>query len=323
MFDEASLVPDAVWTVANGGLTDGEPMWFAWGQPERNSGRFYEVNFGKLEHRWDHRRIDSRTSRFANKELMQQWHDDYGEDSDYYRIRVLGLPPSADELQFIDRGRILAAMQREPQCLADDPLICGVDVSGGESAWNVCAFRRGLDARTLPRIRIPGEHTRDRGVLVARLAEVLKDQRPSHKVAAMFIDIAFGAAIYERLRALGFNNVFEVDFGLTHTPDRAKANMRAYMWDRMKDWLLKGAIPEEEKMLLDLSSPGYAVNRSKKLVLESKAEMRKRGLASPDDGDALALTFAQAVAPVEKESSDEDDEFTGISMPGRQGAWMR
>jgi hypothetical protein len=198
-----------------------------------------------------------------------------------------------------------------------------VDVSGGESAWNVCAFRRGLDARTLPRIRIPGEHTRDRGVLVARLAEVLKDQRPSHKVAAMFIDIAFGAAIYERLRALGFNNVFEVDFGLTHTPDRAKANMRAYMWDRMKDWLLKGAIPEEEKMLLDLSSPGYAVNRSKKLVLESKAEMRKRGLASPDDGDALALTFAQAVAPVEKESSDEDDEFTGISMPGRQGAWMR
>src|SRR5580765_221284 len=47
------------------------------------------------------------------------------------------------------------------------------------------------------------------------------------------------ARSYERLRALGFNNVFEVNFGLTHTPDRAKANMRAYMWDRMKDWLLR------------------------------------------------------------------------------------
>jgi hypothetical protein len=58
MFDEASLIPDKVWTVAMGGLSDGEPMWFAWGQPERNSGRFYEINFGKSEHRWNHRRFD-------------------------------------------------------------------------------------------------------------------------------------------------------------------------------------------------------------------------------------------------------------------------
>ena len=67
MFDEASLVPDKVWTVAQGGLTDGEPMFFAWGQPERNTGRFYEINFGSQEHRWNHRTIDSRQSRFTNK----------------------------------------------------------------------------------------------------------------------------------------------------------------------------------------------------------------------------------------------------------------
>jgi hypothetical protein len=48
-------------------------------------------------------------------------------------------------------------------------------------------------------------------------------------VAAMFIDMAFGSPIYERLRALGFNNVFETNFGLVQTPDRSKANMRAYM----------------------------------------------------------------------------------------------
>jgi hypothetical protein len=326
MFDEASQVPDAVWTVAKGGLTDGEPIWFAWGQPERNTGSFYEVNFGKEEHRWNHRRIDSRTSRFVNKPLMQEWLDDYGEDSDFYRVRVLGLPPTADELQFIDRGRILTAQKRAPQVLPDEPLICGVDVSGGGSAWTVCAFRRGLDARSIPRIRLTGEQTRNRDTVVGILSNVLGDQRPGRKVAAMFIDIAFGAAIYERLRALGFSNVFEVDFGLTHTPDRAKANMRAYMWDRMKDWLLKGAIEADEKLMLDLSSPGYGINRSNKLVLESKAEMRKRGLASPDDGDALALTFAQPVAPAEKETPDEDEEFTGISggmMGGRPGGWMR
>jgi hypothetical protein len=202
-----------------------------------------------------------------------------------------------------------------------------VDVSGGGAAWNVCLVRRGLDARTIPRIRIPGEHTRDRSVLVARLAEILRETRPDRKVTAMFIDMAFGSPIYERLRALGFNNVFKVNFGLTHTPDRAKANLRAYIWDGMKDWLLTGAIETDEKVAMDLAGPGYHINRSNLLVLESKADMQKRGQASPDDGDALALTFAQAVAPPEKEAErDEDDEFGGQGGHRRfngLGAWMR
>jgi hypothetical protein len=197
-----------------------------------------------------------------------------------------------------------------------------VDVSGGGAAWNVCLFRRGLDARTIPRIRIPGEHTRDRSVLVARLAEVLRDTRPGRKVAAMFIDMAFGSPIYERLCALGFRNVHEVNFGQTRTPDRSKANMRAYMWAQMKDWLLKGAIETDEKIAMDLAGPGYHINRSNLLVLESKADMQKRGQASPDDGDALALTFAQAVAPAEVEERDEDEEFGGPRFNG-PGAWMR
>ena len=51
--------------------------------------------------------------------------------------------------------------------------------------------------------------------------------------------------------------------------------------------------------------------------------MQKRGQASPDDGDALALTFAQAVAPAEKEDRDEDDEFGGHGGINGPGAWMR
>ena len=64
-------------------------------------------------------------------------------------------------------------------------------------------------------------------------------------------------------------------------------------------------------MAMDLAGPGYHINRSNLLVLESKADMQKRGQASPDDGDALALTFAQAVAPAEKEERDEDEELVG------------
>jgi hypothetical protein len=79
-------------------------------------------------------------------------------------------------------------------------------------------------------------------------------------------------------------------------PDRkgAKANMQAYTWDGMKDWPLTGAIETDEKMATDLAGAGYHINRDNLLVLESKADMQKRGQASPDDGDALALTFAQS-----------------------------
>jgi hypothetical protein len=330
MFDEASLIPDGVWTVANGGLTDGEPMWFAWGQPERRKGRFFEINSGKGEHRWNHRRIDSRTSRFANKELMAQWLEDYGEDSDFWRVRILGLFPQADELQFIDRTRIEAAQQRKVTIFADEPLIAGFDASGGGSAWNVVRFRRGLDGRpgpTIPEpIRVPGEHSRDREALLTKLASVMKDERPGRKVAALFVDSAYGAPYVERLHVLGYANVIEINFG-SSSPDRHQANMRAFMWNAAKEWLPHGAIdPKDEKLASDLSGPGAEIRvRDGKLVIESKAEMQRRGQASPDDGDAFVLTFAQPVAPPEAVDPDDDEaEFAHLrNFGGRQGQWMR
>ena len=296
IFDEASAVPDSIWEVAEGGLTDGEPMFFAFGNPTRNSGKFHRICFGSEQHRWNRRSIDSRSCRLTNKRQIQEWIEDYGEDSDFVRVRVKGMPPRASELQYIDQGRVDQAQRREPQVLNDDPLICGVDVSGGGSAWTVCAFRRGKDARSLPRIRLTGEQSRDRNVIVARLAEVLTDPRPDRRVAAMFIDSAFGSPIVERLHVLGHDNVIEVNFG-GESPDIHQLNMRAYMWAKLKDWLLTGAIPEESQLEIQLTGPGYHINRQNKLVIESKQEMAKRGVASPDDADALALTFAQPVSP--------------------------
>jgi hypothetical protein len=70
-------------------------------------------------------------------------------------------------------------------------------------------------------------------------------------------------------------------------------------------------------------APGYHINRSNLLVLESKADMQKRGQASPDDGDALALTFAQPVAPAEVEERDEEEEFGRYSGISSGSGWMR
>ena len=314
LIDEASHVPDGIWDVAQGGLTDGEPFFFCWGQPARKSGRFYEICFGKLRERWNVRYIDSRESRFTNKQEIAEWIEDYGEDSDFVRVRVKGIAPRAGDLQFIDQDRVDAAKKREALSLRDDPLVAGFDVSGGGQAWNVVWFRKGGDARSIPPVCIPGEHTQERSAMLAKLAEILGDRRPDRRVSMMFVDSAFGSPYVERLKSMGYDNVQEVNFG-GPSPDRHQANMRAYMWQRMKDWLERGAIPDHDVVLeTDLTAPGSHLNRSDQLVIESKEQMAKRKVASPDRGDALALTFAARVAPVREEP--EERYGTGA------GSWM-
>lgn len=297
IFDEASAVPDKIYEVAEGGLTDGESMEFLFGNPTKNNGKLHRVVFGNERFRWNHRSIDSRTSAITNKEQIAEWVQDYGEDSDFIRVRVRGVPPMASELQFIPADLVHGAQERETQPLDDEPLVVGVDVSGGGAAWNVIRFRRGVDARSIPPIRIPGEHGRDRQLMIAKLSELLADQSPQRKIAAMFVDSAFGSPIVERLHTLGFPQAIEVNFG-GKSPNQHQSNMRAFMWFSVKEWLKRGAIDKlDEKLEIDLTGPGYHLNGTNQLVLESKAQMAKRNVASPDDGDALALTFAQPVAP--------------------------
>lgn len=319
LFDEASEVPNKIWETAYGGLTDGEPMFFAWGQMVRNTGEFYDVCFGAKSGRWNHRRVDSRTSRFTNKELIAQWEADYGVDSDYYRVRVLGMPPSASELQYIDRARVEAARQRTLVSIPTDPLIAGFDVSGGGKAWNVIRFRRGLDMNPRPPIRIPGEKDPDRGQRIALCAELLNDQRPEHAIAAMFVDTAFGAPIVATLKSMGFGRIHEVAFG-GESPDPHFYNMRAYMYGKLKDALLTAALPpDDESLAQQLCLPGYHIRtQGSRLVIESKQDIQARGEKSPDDADALALTFARPVAPIQAVSS----RYSRPRVAGGSSSWM-
>lgn len=328
ILDEASAIPDGIWTVAEGGLTDGEPMIFAFGNPTRNHGRFFEVAFGKSRDKWAPQVIDAREARFGNHALHQEWIDEHGEDSDFCRVRVRGLPPRASDTQFIDQDRVWAAQQRDPMAFEDEPLVVGVDFSGGGSAWNVIRFRRGLDAVSIPPIRVPGEKTRnDRSGFLAQLAEILAEKRPERRVTMMFCDSAYGAPYVERLRAMGHRNVMEVNFGGESPDPTHQANLRAYMWAKAKEWLLAGAIaPTDHRLADDLTAPGYHLDRKDRLVLESKESMQKRGVASPDDADALVLTFAAPVVQgFRRPSPVKRGLFAGRRGPGGGGGgtgWM-
>jgi hypothetical protein len=110
------------------------------------------------------------------------------------------------------------------------------------------------------------------------------------------IDHGFGVAVIDRLRDLGYK-VNEIKFGGKAVISRAYANRRADMWGAMKDWLATGCIDNDRQLHYDLMGPEDKFGRNSDLImLESKEDMKRRGLDSPDDGDALALTFAVNVA---------------------------
>src|SRR5207249_74469 len=110
--DEDSAVPDKIHEVEEGGLTDGEPFQFLFGNPTRNTGAFHAACFGSKRDRYLVQVVNSRTSRFTNKAQIEEWRSDYGEDSDFFRVRVRGLPPAASDAQFIDATRVYAAQKR-------------------------------------------------------------------------------------------------------------------------------------------------------------------------------------------------------------------
>jgi hypothetical protein len=134
----------------------------------------------------------------------------------------------------------------------------------------------------------------------------------AEKPARMFIDVGgIGAGVYDRLCEMGYGNiVVAVNFGSSPLepqpldedgkPKGGYVNRRAEMWGKSKEWLQEPAgviIPDDDALHADGVAPGYKYDSLTRVLLESKDDIRRRGLPSPDDWDALALTFAEPVRP--------------------------
>lgn len=305
IFDESSSISDNVWEVAEGAMTDAntEIIWIAFGNPTRNTGRFREC-FGRFKHRWLHWQIDSRNVEGTNKEQIQKWIEDYGDDSDFVRVRVKGEFPRAGSMQFIDGDVVEAARKREATATLMDPLVMGVDVARFGDDQTVIVIRRGRDARSVRWITMRGADT-------MTVADKVMELQTIHQCDAIFIDGGgVGGGVIDYLRRLRYGSVvIEVQFGSASTRaavgtegDVAYLNKRAEMWGSMRDWLKGGAIPDDVELASDLTGVeyGYKFQSGKDcIMLESKADMKRRGLSSPDLADALALTFAYPVTPTD------------------------
>lgn len=295
IFDEASAVPDKIWEVAEGGLTDGEPFWFAFGNPTRNTGRFREC-FRKFRQRWQNRHVDSRTVKITNKILIDEWEKDYGADSDFFKVRVKGVFPQQSIKQFIGEDLVEAARHRHLRKNQYDfaPKIITVDPAWeGDDSIEI-GLRQGLAfeiLRSIPK--------NDNDVVIANLVANLEDQ---HKADAVFIDAGYGTGIVSVGRTL--NRDWQLVWFGGAALDPGFANKRAEMWGLTKKWLQEGgAIPDDDELCSDLTGPETVPRIDGKVQLEAKKDMKARGIPSPNKGDALALSFAYPVAKRDLEQS--------------------
>lgn len=297
IYDEASAIPDAIWEVTEGATTTPGALWFVFGNPTRSTGRFRDCFAsvgGRFAHRWRTAQVDSRTSRLASRAQLDQWVADYGEDSDFVRVRVRGLFPRAGAEGFIPRDRVLAAVMRGREPDAEDrsgvaARVLGVDVARFGDDASVILCRRGA-AIDGPVERLVGLDTMQ---LADRVAGAIDRLRPD----AVFVDgVGVGGGVVDRLRQLGYR-VIEANFGEKASRPDAFANRGAECWSRMRDWLATAALPDDPALVEELVGREYGFDAMNRLQLERKQDMKKRGLGSPDAADALALTFYQPVRP--------------------------
>ena len=290
LFDEASAIDDVIWEVTEGALTDAntEIIWCAFGNPTRNSGRFREC-FRKYRKFWNTYQIDSRTVKISNKAKINEWLEAYGEDSDFFKVRVRGVFPSASDLQFIST-EIADKAQKQVYKLGQFehlPVIIGVDPAWTGSDSLEIVMRQGYYMKSLASIPKNDDDW--------RMAQLIAQFEDEYKADAVFIDMGYGTGIYSIGKQLG-RKWRLIEFG-GKSNDPVYLNMRAYMWGQMKEWLREGgSIPPNDQALYDdIVGPEAIIDKNGHIQLESKKDMKDRGLPSPNKGDALALTFAARV----------------------------
>jgi hypothetical protein len=292
--DEASGVPEAVFEAAAGSMSGHNALTILLGNPVRSSGFFFETH-NRLKDEWWTRRVSCLDSTRVSKEYVQDMKSRYGEESNAYRIRVLGEFPRSDDDTIIPMELLESAKHRDTRAYEDAPIVWGLDVARFGSDSSVLCKRQSNVVHTLERWRNL-DLMQLTGAVVAQYEACDHKNRP----AEILVDsIGLGAGVVDRLRELklpcrGINVSESPAMGGTYL------NLRAELWHKAKAWLEKRdcKIPNNEDLIGELATVRYTFTSNGKIKIESKDDIRRRGLKSPDMADAFVLTFASDAATI-------------------------
>lgn len=323
IFDEASGIADKIYEVAEGAMSDPDAFWFQFGNPTKRSGRFYD-SWNKFKHRWKTFTVDARKAAAANKKRLQEMIEDWGLDSDYVRVRVLGEFPEQDVATLIPAHLLESARMRPVAGCERYRPIWGLDVARFGDDRTALAVRR---SRMLaePIIFWQGLDTMQ---VCARVKAKWDDTDTDDKPACICVDaIGVGAGVVDRLNEMagagqfGDTQIRGINVSESASASDKFSRLRDELWWKVRTWFETlqvsmvfdlekkthwSASEGNEEILDPFAGPGrktpiidelkdilFSFLPNGKIKLEPKQDTKERLGRSPDGADAFVLTFAE------------------------------
>lgn len=293
ILDEASGIDDSIFEVVEGALTGANNKLLMCSNPTRNSG-FFKRAFYEDRELYHTMKISSADSKRVSSEYCQRLIKQYGEDSDVVRVRVFGEFPKAEADGLIALEYVEAAINREPVYLGD--LVIGVDVARFGDDETVICPRIGNAVLPLTRYR-----KADLMTTCGRIIHILEMSMKKHgkKTAKINVDDdGVGGGVTDRLREVLNEKSLSVTVTGCHNGGKARdahyANWGTESYFALRDRFNTGEImlPRDDELTAQLTTRKYSLNSRDQLILEPKADYKKRFKRSPDRADALVLAFA-------------------------------
>ena len=290
--DEASGVPEQVYEAAAGSMSGHNATTLMLSNPTRSSGTFFESH-NRMANSWWTRTWSCKDSPLVSHEFVDEMELRYGPESNAYRVRVLGEFPLSDDNTIIPYHLVESAQNRDVVVSDEAMIVWGLDVARfGSDATALCK-RQGPIVTELRSWR-----GLDLMQTTGRIVAEYEALAPSKRPAEILVDsIGVGSGVVDRLQELGLP-VRGVNVAESPSMGDTYMNLRSELWFKCKAWLEDRSckLPKDDQLIAELTAIRYSFTSSGKMKAESKDEMRKRGLGSPDLADALCLTMASDAA---------------------------
>jgi len=299
--DEASGVPDPVYIPLEGIMTQEDNRILLIGNPTKSTGYFHESQYHPvMRNKWTRLHWDCRNSDRVAKSYIDYMAQKYGEDSNVFRIRVIGEPPTDDSRAFIPLSWAISCIGNEIEVDPDWPVYLSVDVARYGDDKSIIMPRQGN--KILPWDSFQGMGTTE-------LAQHITRSYYDNDASGVGVDaIGVGGGVVDWLRhdprGLKQRDVFEVNSYDAASNKVKWRRLRDELYDRVRDNCqhTRYSFPDIKvkvsgsdihighELANELASLKYDFDGKGALQVESKKEMLHRGVASPNIADALAYS---------------------------------
>lgn len=288
--DEASGIPDIIFQVGEGAMSTKGAKTILTGNPTRNTGYFYDSH-NSMKHKWKTFTVRCQDSSHVNPDFIKDMADKYGEESNVYKIRVLGEFPATNDDSVVPMHLISEATTRDVEPSSNE-VIFGLDISRFGSDRTALAKRQGNTL--LEKIKTwQGKDLMETvGIVVSEYEALPYSKRPTE----ILIDsIGLGAGVADRLQEMNLNcQITAVNVAELPSMQDKYMRLRDELWFMAREWFESRdcKIPEDDVLIAELTAPSYTFLSNGKIKVDSKEIMKRKGLRSPDVADAFCLTFA-------------------------------